>query len=402
VVTNIGFFNIEFPFRFPFTNTSTNLSGGAGHSLVDLITHLDLSQYDCKIFSVGNKKTIQKEVPKNNLGLYRFPTIGSLLQNRNKPFSVLPSLEIFFKSSKFNFDLIHCQLGYPGSELPALYYLQKNDVPFVLSVRGAPKIEWGSKRRQIFMKIYFKTLFSTALERSDIVIIPTKGLLKDYPKLKKCNNIKVVPNGIDFETFSKYNKWINWKKPPMKGLGKFDNTLLFVGSLVEGKGIKTLLRSFERVLKKFPNTCLVIVGNGPMESNIKDRSKRKEYAEKIFLPGYISEQDKLSQIYSYSDLFVFPSLAETFGRVVLESMAAGTPCLVSDIGALLSVIQDGEFGFSAQRKNPKDFAKKIEYFFEMEENKREQLEKKVVEYARSHSWEDVARQMEDIYEGLLE
>lgn len=402
MVTEVGFYNIEFPSRFPFVNTSTNVSGGAGHSLVDLITNLDFSQYDCKIFSVGNKKNTQKEIPKNNLVLYRFPTFGSLIQNKNKPFKVLPSSEIIFQSSKINLDLIHCWLGYPGCEIPALYTKFKRDIPLILSLRSPYKTAGASLKKRMAKNIYVKTILVKLIEESDAIQVPTKGFIEDFPLLKKYKDkIHVVPNGVDFQTFSKYNQKDNFTLKTINGCDKFENNLLFVGSLIPRKGIKTLLDSFELVLKKYPSTCLIIVGKGPLEEFIKNRAKNKNYLENIRLAGYVTNQEKLAKFYSYADLLVFPSLSETFGRVVLESLAAGTPCLVSKIGALMSVIDHGNVGMFAESGNPRDFAKEIIKFFEMDKNTRKQLENKVLKYASSYTWKNVARQIEEIYEELL-
>lgn len=249
------------------------------------------------------------------------------------------------------------------------------------------------------MKKYYKI----GIEKSDAIIVPTKGFLEDFPRLKKYKDkIDVVPNGVDLETFSKYkNGNNNLDKKILEGVSEHENVLLFVGSLVERKGIKTLLESFEKVIKNYPDTGLIIVGKGPLETHIRMKAKKGGYIDKLYLTGYISDLEDLAKIFSFSDLFVFPSQAETFGRVVLESMAAGTPCLVSDIGVLMDVIDQGSVGLYGKVNDPISFASKIIKFFEMDEKERKIMENKVVEYAKGYSWEDVARQMEEIYEELL-
>lgn len=398
----IGFYNIEFPSKGCFQETSTACTGGAGSSLYDFLTELNLKKYKCTIFSIGDKKQTQEESKGDNLILYRSPTIGALLQNNKKPFKVLPSPNYFRISLNHNFDLIQCWLGFPGSEIPALYYKHKKDVPFVLSIRGAPKVDWGSKKRQLAMKLYVETIYKQAMKECDVIHIPSKGLIEDYPFLKSNDyKIHVIPNGVDYAFYSKDNHEV-LTTPYLDDFNRFDKNLLFVGSLVGGKGIKTLIKAFETVLEDDPSIGLIIVGKGPLESYIKERAKQGGYSKNILMTGFISNQDELANIYSYADLFVFPSLSETFGRVVLESMAAGTPCLVSDIGVLMDVIDNGSLGLYAKVNDPESFSNQISEFFEMNDNERRRLEKKGIENAKKHSWRNVARQIEEIYEGLLE
>lgn len=399
--TSIGFYNTAFPAHTPFTKTIPSLSGGDGKSLLDLVTHIDSDKYDCTIISLGNEKNVQVESPNEHLRLYRYPRFGININNMNMLKKII-SLQYIFDSLQFSFDLIHCQLGFPGSEIASLNYCRKKEVPLILSIRGAQKINWGSKKRRILMKLYVDTLFSFAIKKSDVIVVPTQGFLDDFPILQSyIDKIHVVPNGVDFEIFSKYNGKKKDMSVYLDGFQQYDNILLFVGNLVEGKGIKTLLDSFEMVLKEYPSTGLIIVGSGPLERLIVETSKRGNYSKKIHLTGFIAEQEKLAKIYSYSDLFVFPSLSETFGRVLLESMAAGTPCLVSNIGALMSVIDNGSVGLYADVNQPANFANEIIRFFEMSETQKNSLSIKGIAYAKQHRWKNVARKMEEIYEALL-
>jgi len=398
----IGFLNTGFPSSSLFPQTLPSSAGGDGKSLLDLISHMNKDKYDFTILSLGNKKLVQQESPQTGLNLFRYPSFGTILNN-NKIFSRIIPPNMIFDIDKFSFDLIHCHYGYPGCELPALYCKNKNKIPLLLSIRASQNPNWGSIRRRILKKTQLNTTFLMILEESDVIIIPTKGFLKDFPKLKKYRDkIHVVPNGVDIEIFSRYNNHENLEIKTKDGIPKHEKILLFVGSLVEGKGIKTLLNSFEKVIKKYPDTGLVIVGKGPQEKNIRKRAKNSGYLDKLYMTGYIDNSNRLAKIYSFSDLFVFPSKAETFGRVVLESMAAGTPCLVSDIGVLMDVIDQGSVGLYGEVNNPISFASKILDFFEMNEIERKSMENKVVEYAKGYSWGDVARQMEEIYDELLE
>ncbi|WGI17650.1 glycosyltransferase family 4 protein [Methanonatronarchaeum sp. AMET-Sl] len=398
----IGFFNTEFPSSPPFNKTETNCSGGAGYSLRDTVLNIDKDKFKCTIISVGSKNHVQKEKINQNTRLFRYPTLEPFFSNYGSPYKLIPTPQFVFGPSNKQFDLIHCHLGYPGAGLPALYYKYKNGVPLVLSIRGSLNANWGGLKRRIGMETYLNTVMPLLLHKSDMVVVPTEGFISEASILKGYEDeIRVVNNGVDFAAFSKKEASLIKDIPYYQELKEFNQKLLFVGDLVERKGIKTLMAAFESVIDKYPSTCLIIVGSGPLKEFVEKRADKKGYSNKVILTGYVSSQDKLAKLYSCSDLFVFPSKAETFGRVLLESMAAGTPCLVSDIGPLMSVIKKGEVGLHAEVDNPRDFADKIIEFFEMQDEDKRMLEEKSVEYARRHSWSNVARQMEEIYMELL-
>jgi len=397
----IGFFNERFPSAPPFTKTSTNNVGGDAKSLFDLITHIDLKKFDCTIFSSGNKKNIQKEKPSKNLTLYRYPTFGSLFNNGNFPKGLIDP-RYFFSPNNLDLDIIYCQPGNLSSEMAALNYKRKNKVPLILSIRSAMKVFSDNYYKRMIKEFYLEKIFPTILEKSDIIIVQSKGVLNDFDKLKNFENkICIVPNGVQFDKYNKYCRKVHSLKEGTNQEGKFENNLLFVGSLIERKGILTLLDSYEMILNEYPSTKLIFVGDGPLRGFIREKARKRNYLDKIEIMGYVSKEDLLAKIYSYADLLILPSLQEGFPRVVLESMAAGTPCLVSDIDPNYYAIGEGEYGMIAEVKNSKDFAKKIKKFLEINESNRQKLEKNVVNYAKQHSWIDVARQMEEIFTNIL-
>ncbi|HDT11888.1 MAG TPA: glycosyltransferase, partial [bacterium] len=79
------------------------------------------------------------------------------------------------------------------------------------------------------------------------------------------------------------------------------------------------------------------------------------------------KQNRLPAYYSASDALIVPSLYESFGLVVLEALACGTPVLLSRIGQMSRIIEEGKNGFSFQAGDPQSIADTIERFFELKE-----------------------------------
>lgn len=398
----LGFFNIEFPSDPPFIKTEYKKGGGAGKSLLDLILNLNQDKYSFSIFSIGNTNRTQYESPRPHLELYRYPTTSNYLIEKSSLYQNILSPKFFVDPLRKRLDLIHCQLGYLGADIAALNYKRKHKVPLLLSLRGIPKFDWKKLYRRILMKIYSKTFFRKILETSDKIIVQSKYIISNFDLLTSYRDkIEIVPNGVDFKTFSKYN---NEKIKKLKNnfdFGQFKNILLFVGSLSERKGVPTLIKSFEGLLKQYRNTLLIITGTGKMEWYIKKKAIEGNFQNNILLTGYINDKDELAKIYSTSDLLILPSTEEGFPRVILESMAAGTPCLVSNIGPNIGALDGGRLGLVAEKYNPKDFTNKIIESITMNDSKKNKLIEAIITYSKNHSWSKVARKMELIYDEML-
>jgi glycosyltransferase involved in cell wall biosynthesis len=122
------------------------------------------------------------------------------------------------------------------------------------------------------------------------------------------------------------------------GCGDGDIALLFVGRLVQDKGLLLLVRALER-LRDVP-IRLVVYGAGPLESELRRSAERLP----IHLAG-VGGKEELASAYASADVFVLPSLFEPWGLVVNEAMASGLPCVVSDaVGSSEDLIIAGDTG----------------------------------------------------------
>ncbi len=397
----IGFFSTDVPPEPPFTETRMYRGGGGGKSLLDMVVNLDKNKYRLTVFSVGSSKEIQYESPYEGLELYRYPNSYDIFERLYTNPGNYFSTKFFYLPAEKDLDLIHCQLGYPSCAISSLIYKkQHKDVPLVLSLRDTPTKMYGSTFRRLFFTAYLKLVYKKIIEVSDRIVILSKNMLDEIEFLEQYKHkVNIVPNGVDFKTFSKYS---SEKIDRLKSIEVEDIKLLFVGDLVENKGIKTLLKAFEMFIERYPRSTLTFAGEGDLKDFIIKRSSERGYSDSISLEGYVRDKDKLAKMYSEADLLVLPSLAEGYPRVVLESMAAATPPLVSDIGTNMASIDYGSCGFYAKVSDPVDFAEEMEKFARMDINKKVGLCRKVRDRARSHSWKAVAREMEGIYDELLQ
>ena len=397
----IGFFCTFFPEKPPFTKTIGFGHGGADESIYDVVKQLHKLGHEITIFSVGRGTKTQYESPVDGFELYRFPVL-------EVPFFSAPlSLKGFFSpkflkvKKNFDFDVIHAKTGSPPAGEAALNYKKRYPCPMVLDIGGPQNPHWGSIVRKISMRIYLKFMYSKVLRETDVIIVNSKEqLMDDNTLIPYEDKICLVPKGLDFDYFSECNDLNIETLPVINKIRENNRIILFVGSLAELKGVHILIRAFDRIKDKYPKIVLIIVGQGRMKKKLELLVHDLKLTDRVIFVGYL---DKLSlkKLYHIADFFVLPSMSESFPRVLLEAMAAGTPCLASDIGAHIATLGYGKVGFTAKCFNIEDFSNKISYFFEHDETWYEKESIKSKKYAAQFSWKKTAEKLEEIYESLI-
>lgn len=167
------------------------------------------------------------------------------------------------------------------------------------------------------------------LEKADAKVVSSN---MEKEKLELCNikeNVKVIPISRDIKIFEKadgkaFRKKYNFKK----------YIITFVGSLFYTKGVSILVEIIPRVIKENKDISFLIIGNGPMESNLRKMIKENNLEENVIMTGRLPIE-KVAEAYSISDAVLLPVVwREPFSGVPLEVGAAGKALITSDIGAI--------------------------------------------------------------------
>jgi len=179
---------------------------------------------------------------------------------------------------------------------------------------------------------YLKSLHN----RTDCTLVPTeamrRGMGEDIP------SIEVLGRGIDCQRFSPKKRSEALRRE--WGAGPRDKVFLCVGRLAREKNIDLALDTFLRLKQNHPGIRLVLVGHGPDYCRLYGRHEGL-----IFCGSKVGEE--LARYYASADIFLFPSLSETFGNVVLEAMASGLGTVAFDEAAAAIHIQHGHNGMLA-------------------------------------------------------
>ncbi len=177
--------------------------------------------------------------------------------------------------------------------------------------------------------------------------------------------------------------------PPPVIPDRFTYRLLFVGWDFGLKGGRDLLRAWPAIRARVPRAELLILG--------PDAAQRASMGEAADQPGIRWESRKVTfDDYRAADLFVLPSLRDSYGFVFLEAMSQGLPCLGADINGMPEMIVPGETGYIVPRQSPDHIAESICRYYEDESN-RARMGRLALERIRTHfTWDVVLGQVNTI------
>jgi glycosyltransferase involved in cell wall biosynthesis len=165
-------------------------------------------------------------------------------------------------------------------------------------------------------------------------MVPTEALRREL-EMSGFHNLAVVARGVDTMQFSPQHRSESLRRE--WGVGPDDLVVACVGRLAPEKNLGVLLTAFEAVLRHGVRARLVLVGDGPMRAELQARCPGAVFA------GQRTGAD-LAAHYASADLFLFPSLTETFGNVTIEAMASGLPVVAFNYAAAAQLIRSADNG----------------------------------------------------------
>jgi len=229
------------------------------------------------------------------------------------------------------------------------------------------------------------SLVKPVLEKADTIIATTHSYAETSPLLSEfIQKIRIVPNAVNLGEFT-----------PGKIAGEREPVVLYVGRLVEYKGLSLLIRAMADVQKEI-KARLVVVGEG------EDRRVFEELAAKLgvnaMFTGRISKKEVVNWMRRARTL-VLPSFSrlEAFGIVLLEAMACSTPVMAANVPGVSEVASGGGFAFSDR----KELVEKLKLLLTDDKlaTKLGRMGRKAVEI--KYTWEIVVSRVEKIYGELL-
>jgi glycosyltransferase involved in cell wall biosynthesis len=179
------------------------------------------------------------------------------------------------------------------------------------------------------------------------VIVPSEAYREKVAAMGvPVSRVHKLPRGVDLTAFHPDHRGTAiWYR---LGIPNDGFKLLYVGRVSEEKNLEALCTAFTEALDRKPDLRLVVTGEGPYLDAMR---RRLEPTGRAHFTGVLHDQD-LAEAFASADLFVFPSVADTFGNSVVEALASGLPCLVSDEGGPREIVLQGHCGEIFLHKEP--------------------------------------------------
>ena len=232
-----------------------------------------------------------------------------------------------------HFDLVHAHWLIPqGATALAVMALTNRRLPLVSTSHGG---DIYGLRGTIAERI-----MGHVLRRSSKITVVSRAMKERALALgADADRLEVLPMGVDL-----IRRFV-----PDDALGRESEELLFVGRLVEKKGLAVLLDALPAVARHHPGVRLRVAGDGPLRQSLEQRARALGIAHRVDFLGMIS-QTKLPALYRRATLLVAPFVVasggdqEGLGLVTAEAMGCGCPVLASDLPAVRDLICDGQTG----------------------------------------------------------
>jgi glycosyltransferase involved in cell wall biosynthesis len=299
---------------------------------------------------------------------------------------------------KYGIDVINAHWAIPPGFI-ATFTNKLHKKPVLITLYGAELFPVIKKNSRIM-----KWMISYALNNAEKVVGISDVTCDAGEEISGRGNIEILPDGIDVETF---NPSADEKEIKNK-YGLNDYHLIFSsGRLVERKGFKYLIEALPIVSKKFPNTKLIIGGDGPEKECLENLAMNLRLKENVIFPGFIPDIN-FPKYMKACDVFVLPAVVDGWGdtegsaTILLEAMACGTPVVGTNVGGIPYAIKDGMGGFLVKQKDAGQLANKIIMLLEDEDLRKEmsKVGKKYVE--EEFSWVKIAERYKNIFKIFIE
>lgn len=321
------------PVRIAFCITDLDV-GGAERMFVELVTRLDRSRWEPRVFCLSGPGALVERLQSNGIPVTCFGAkdvrdLGVIWRLAKELEKIRPALMQCF--------LFHANLV---GRIAAWW-------------AGVPRVVCGIRvaERRSRVPLWLDRWTQGLVDHNVCVSRAVAEFSIQSAGLAE-SKVSVIPNGVDFERFSTATAI------ERASLGLTDAPLiLFVGRLDPQKAPFVLLEAFARLSQRHGDWQLLLVGEGPLRQSMTDWIAQHQHTKNICLIGFRSD---VPQLLKTADVLVLPSLWEGMPNIVLEAMTAGLPVVVSRVEGTDELISDRETGLLATPGSVEDLERKIE------------------------------------------
>jgi glycosyltransferase involved in cell wall biosynthesis len=369
-----------------FTDTFLPDVNGVAKTLGRWTRYLESKGVACKVFAPGS----MTDDDQDPFRVERFYSIPFLLYPECRlaipnPLYIRKSLHAFKPT------MIHCATPF-NLGLFGLYYARKHGTPLVASYHthfdqylSHYKIPWVEPTLWKYMQWFHQSCRK--------VYVPSEST-RQHLDVKGLRNLEIWSRGVDTERF--HPDVDRYAVLSSRGVDASKFVFLYVGRLAPEKSVEVAIETFIALPEEIRNNShLIIAGDGPSAASLRECYGEQEG---VTFTGFVQGKS-LAELYAAADVFIFPSATETFGNVILESMASGTAVIGAAAGGVNDTIEHGVTGWLCPPGDVSAFVEAAKRLYASREI-RHTLAKAGRDYALRQSWEQIFNKLYASYEEI--
>ncbi len=339
-----------------FTDVFIPLSNGVVTTTINLSK--SLADRNHKVVIIAPKLKNKEELHYRNMKVVRINSFPAFFYPDFR-FTYFYSDEILRLLKKEKIDIIHFQTPMPLG-LMSIILSKILKIPLIGTFHtlfsDKQYLKHAGLDYSIFENLSWKYI-RLIYNKCDLITCPTETMKKELLNNGLKRPIIAISNGINISAFK--NK--NYKKIRIELLGsKNDKLLMYVGRISYDKNLFYLLDCFKIATKKREGLKLLIIGDGPQLSELKQKAKSLNLTDHIIFTGNIRYEELIkSSLYKACDFFITASTTETQAITLLEAQANNLPCIVINKRGVKDVIKNNYNGLSVNDNNKEEFADAI-------------------------------------------
>lgn len=359
--------------------------GGAEVAVKEVTDRIASNEIQFDMVTIGDGRGIAEEAV-GNVKIYRVFKDKTFISKLLFPFAAFFKAQSLHRTRKY--DAIWSIMANRAGFAALFFKWAHRNVPFILTLQEGDPLDYP-RRRGWFVYPLFKYIF----RKADRIQAISNFLAEWAKKMGARCPIEVIPNGIDYENFSKPIEPARRSKL-RTDLGFSDNDVVIVTAsrLVKKNAVDTIIESFVFLDASYK---LLVLGSGDDETSLKAFAAKLKVTDRIVFKGFVSHAD-LPGYLQASDIFTRPSRSEGLGNSFLEAMAAGIPVIATPVGGIPDFLTDGETGLFCEVGHPGSLARKVEKFAKDHESRDyivKQARKMVEE---RYQWKSIAERMKRV------
>lgn len=354
-----------------------------------------LPDFDFDIITARLDKSTPKHEKLGNVSVFRvggaLSPIGFLLPKTFLPLTAFWEARKLIKNNRYIAVHAFQASGAAGAGWLLKYYYP--ELPFIITLQEGKNLKGQGPIVNFFRGLIIKKAdFATAIS----------NYLKDYIlRIDKELKVEIIPNGVDFNDFSKKFSYGELTDMDNRlGIKPDDKVIISASRFVPKNGLDLLVKAVAELNKDRQFSYkLILAGDGKQKEELKKLAEELKIKDKIIFAGVVAQND-LPLYLKISDVFVRPSLSEGLGIAFLEAMAAGVPIIGTRVGGIPDFLEDRRTGLFCTLE-PKDIAFKIRIVLENDKLREEMINNAAALVREKYDWDNIAKDFRKLYSRFL-